>query len=236
MQIRYISTVFIPLATLFSFDAVAADLPLRSSPSPLFNSAPRAYSWTGLYTGLNAGYGKTNNPDHVVETTGLTFKQDHSSGFVGGAQIGYNYQIGGFVAGLETDLQYAAIGNKDAYFNTVYFPDNSDGYFGTIRARAGFAIDRTLIYATGGFAYGSVGGEKLTTYLPGTAQNTETNWGWALGGGIEYSITNNISARLSGLYVNLDTGSNYLVGTIPVSRSDTEFSVISTGLNYKFGN
>src|SRR5919112_1764707 len=77
-----------------------------------------------------------------------------SGGFVGGAQAGYNYQFGMFVGGLETDLQYAAVGNKGASYGTTYYPGDSDGFFGTIRARAGVALDRALVYGTGGFAYG----------------------------------------------------------------------------------
>ena len=113
---------------------------------------------------------------------------DPGGGFVGGAQAGYNYQFGMFVAGAETDLQYAAVGNKGASYGTIYYPGESDGFFGTIRARAGVAFDRALVYGTGGFAYGGgsnpVNASIYTGTLPGTFRT-----GWTAGGGVEYAVT-----------------------------------------------
>ena len=71
------------------------------------------------------------------------------------------------------------------------------GYFGTVRARLGYAIDRTLIYITGGLAYGGLNTNPLTG-------NTTSNVGWTIGGGVEYAFTNNWTAKIEGLYV--DTG------------------------------
>jgi outer membrane immunogenic protein len=220
---------------LTAYSANAADLPYRGTPaSPLFSPAP-AFSWTGLYTGLNAGYGWSDSVTHRLDPDNDVIEFDRSGGFVGGGQIGYNFQIGKSVLGVETDLQYAAIGNKSGLFGTAYFPDNSDGYFGTVRARLGFAVDRTLVYGTGGIAYGDIGGNKAYDVALDNPRSTDPNWGWTLGGGIEYSITNNITARLDGLYVNLDTRETYEVGTGTITSPSTEFGVIRTGLSYKFG-
>jgi outer membrane immunogenic protein len=211
--------------------AHAADLPGRYSPAPAYNALP-VFTWTGFYAGLNAGYGWNVGDSRYYDPAFKDGKR--SGGFVGGAQAGYNYQFGMFVGGLETDLQYAAVGNKGASYGTIYYPGDSDGFFGTIRARAGVAFDRALVFGTGGFAYGDIGGNRGYDPLLGYHSGDEINWGWTLGGGVEYAITNNFTAKVEGLYVNLDTKDNYnLGGRVNVDR-DAEFGVLRAGVNYKF--
>jgi outer membrane immunogenic protein len=211
--------------------AHAADLPGRYSPAPAYNALP-VFTWTGFYAGLNAGYGWNVGDSRYYDPAFRNGKR--SGGFVGGAQAGYNYQFGMFVGGLETDLQYAAVGNKGASYGTTYYPGDSDGFFGTIRARAGVAVDRALVYGTGGFAYGDIGGNRGYDTLLGYHSGDEINWGWTLGGGVEYAITNNFTAKVEGLYVDLDTKDNYtLGGRVNVDR-DAEFGVLRAGVNYKF--
>ena len=211
--------------------AHAADLPGRYSPAPAYNALP-VFTWTGFYAGLNAGYGWNVGDSRYYDPAFRNGKR--SGGFVGGAQAGYNYQFGMFVGGLETDLQYAAVGNKGASYGTTYYPGDSDGFFGTIRARTGVAVDRALVYGTGGFAYGDIGGNRGYDTLLGYHSGDEINWGWTLGGGVEYAITNNFTAKVEGLYVDLDTKDNYtLGGRVNVDR-DAEFGVLRAGVNYKF--
>ena len=213
--------------------AHAADLPGRYSPAPAYNALP-VFTWTGFYAGLNAGYGWNVGDSRFYDPAFGTVRGRRSGGFVGGAQAGYNYQFGMFVGGLETDLQYAAVGNKGASYGTTYYPGDSDGFFGTIRARAGVAFDRALVYGTGGFAYGDIGGNRGYDTLLGYHSGDEINWGWTLGGGVEYAITNNFTAKVEGLYVDLDTKDNYtLGGRVNVDR-DAEFGVLRAGVNYKF--
>jgi outer membrane immunogenic protein len=211
--------------------AHAADLPGRYSPAPAYNALP-VFTWTGFYAGLNAGYGWNVGDSRYYDPAFRNGKR--SGGFIGGAQAGYNYQFGMFVGGLETDLQYAAVGNKGASYGTTYYPGDSDGFFGTIRARGGVAFDRALVYGTGGFAYGDIGGNRGYDPLLGYHSGDEVNWGWTLGGGVEYAITNNFTAKVEGLYVDLDTKDNYtLGGRVNVDR-DAEFGVLRAGVNYKF--
>jgi outer membrane immunogenic protein len=218
--------------------ASAADLPARTAPvAPIIAAVP-VFTWTGFYVGVNAGYGWNSGDSQYVDPAfGYTANGDDDGGFIGGAQVGYNYQIGSFVLGVETDLQYANVGNKNAgYYAGYYGSDDSDGYFGTVRARAGVAFDRALIYVTGGLAYGDLGnnnyyGLNTTDYYYGGGGD-DSNWGWTLGGGVEYAFTNNLTAKVEGLYVNLDTknsGGLYYTG-----NGDTEFGVVRAGLNYKF--
>jgi outer membrane immunogenic protein len=193
--------------------AMAADLPSRRAPAPIIAAVP-VFTWTGFYVGVNAGYGWNSNDSITVG--GVRFDLDDEGGFVGGAQAGYNYQIGSFVVGLEGDIQYADFGGDDRFdFDGDGIADddfNNSDWFGTVRARAGVAFDRALIYATGGFAF------------------ADDATGWTVGGGLEYAFTNNLSAKIEGLYVNLDQDDNFLG-----IDNDAEFGVVRAGLNFRFG-
>ncbi len=200
--------------------ASAADLPRRAAPPPVFTPVP-VFTWTGFYAGFNAGYGfdasSSRGPTVVgvpagaglfaagnTATSGvLAFSnRNNNEGFVGGGQIGYNYQFtpgSGFVVGVEADAQYADFGRQRNRFafaapgastivpgTLVYNPNGLSGldYFGTVRGRLGYAFDRTLVYGTGGFAYGSGGGRQFGT---GVSSN-DFQTGYAVGGGIEYAL------------------------------------------------
>ena len=225
----------------FAAAAQAADLPSRYAPAPVIAAVP-VFTWTGFYLGVNAGYGwNTNDNDTIVDPVfGVVSRGGEDGGFVGGGQIGYNYQIGQFVVGLETDIQYADLGGgRSTFGQPAFLGDSNDGnWFGTVRARAGFAFDRALIYATGGFAYGDIGaGSSVVVDANGNVfagSSNNTNTGWTLGGGVEYAFTNNLTAKVEGLYVNLDT-ENDNFGAF-ANNTETEFGVVRAGLNYKFSS
>ena len=273
--------------------ALAADLPRRAAPPPVFAPVP-VFTWTGFYAGFNAGYGfgtSDNRSSTVLAVPGaynvfanagpqvIAFAGERSAdGFVGGGQIGYNYQFtpgSGIVVGVEADAQYVDFGrDRNRFIATsplragaaVFNPNGltSLDYFGTVRGRLGYAFDRTLVYATGGFAYGSGGGRDFG--LPNFTRD-EFQTGWTVGGGIEYALPTDsflnffkssaVTLKVEGLYVNLDQGNRnnglFAVGAtgIPVAttsvgvtqvagpvnlRRDTEFAVVRAGLNYKFGS
>ncbi len=205
--------ILLASVALFGFAgaASAADLPVRSAPpAPIVAAAP-IFTWTGFYVGVNAGYGWSNDDFDAIDAADV----DDDGGFVGGAQVGYNYQIGSFVVGLEGDIQYADFGadgtfdlDGDGAFTDDF--DSSD-WFGTVRARAGVAFGQALIYATGGFAF------------------ADDATGWTVGGGLEYAFTNNLSAKIEGLYVNLEEDD------IPGIDYEADFGVVRAGLNFRFG-
>jgi outer membrane immunogenic protein len=198
--------------------ASAADLPSRRAPAPVVAAVP-VFTWTGFYAGVNAGFG-FNNSNSVVLADGTVIDVidgDDDVNFVGGAQIGFNYQMGAFVVGLEGDLQWADFGDRRYDLGAAgVFEDDSDDWFGTVRARAGVAFDRALVYATGGFAF------------------ADDRNGWVVGGGIEYAFTNNLTAKIEGLYVNLEDR-DYTFNGVTFSTEEQDFGVIRAGLNYKFG-
>jgi outer membrane immunogenic protein len=249
--------------------ASAADLPLRAAPpAPIIAAAP-VFTWTGFYAGVNAGWGwQDNGTDSVFVPAGtfgpgtaggtITFDEDDGDGFVGGGQIGYNYQIGSFVVGLEADLQWADLGGSNgtatadfplpAGFVTAGTAGGID-WFGTVRARAGVAFGQALIYATGGFAYGGADDDDDDF---GLVNDDDVRTGWVVGGGVEWALPVNwfgssaVTFGVEGLWVNLDEDDEdrTFIGTTaagdPVfvaggEDNDNEFFVARAKLNFKFG-
>ncbi|HZY66957.1 MAG TPA: outer membrane beta-barrel protein, partial [Devosia sp.] len=188
-------------------EASAADLPRRAAP-PL-PPAPPVFTWTGFYVGANAGYGfRGGSSTYTDATYGTVTESGGKGGFVGGGQIGYNYQLtpgSGWVLGAEADFQGTTFGRQgDGTIGTTpyYGVAPSLDWFGTVRGRLGYAFDRWLVYGTGGFAYGGGSASPYATSYPYTLPDT-TRLGYAVGGGVEYALTEHISVKVEGLYVDL---------------------------------
>jgi len=225
--------------------AAAADLPRKSAaPAPYVPAHP-AFTWTGFYVGLNAGYGfsHTDNADYagnagyaaLAPAVPLQYKLGRD-GFVGGGQVGYNQQFGAFVAGLETDIQYTDFRKRAS--DALGTARAEQNYLGTVRGRLGYAgFDRTLLYVTGGLAYGDTKLSTTVNALPAFASKNDTNVGYALGAGVEYAFTNNITGKLEYLYTNLgDTKVTVAdgAGNAAVLKAKNEASIVRVGVNYKF--
>jgi outer membrane immunogenic protein len=257
--------------TALTAAATAADLPRRAAP-PIFTPVP-VFTWTGFYAGFNAGYGfdASNNGNATVvnlpAASGLfrnaantafvpgqvAFSNGSSNdGFVGGGQIGYNYQFtpgSGLVVGIEADAQYVDFGRNRNRFAFATLPAggfvtpgslvfNPNGqasldFFGTVRGRIGYAFDRVLFYGTGGFAYGAGGGRQFG--LPNGSRD-DFRTGWTAGGGVEYALPTDsflnffrssaVTLKVEGLYVNLENN-NRLNGAFAVLPNG---NVLNTGL------
>ncbi|GGH19009.1 membrane protein [Alsobacter metallidurans] len=208
------------------------------------------FTWTGFYIGLNAGgaFAKNQSTTFVNTVTGVTTSTSNgdTSGFIGGVQAGYNWQFGQIVAGVEADIDYADIGRNHRNVGVVYVDafgnpvgvgrSNSNNVFGTVRGRIGYAVDRALIYVTGGLAYAGFGGNDFFR------RNSDVKAGWTLGGGVEYAFTPNWTAKIEGLYVNIDRGNHNNTEVfngagdrvIVSTRKNNDAGVVRVGLNYKF--
>jgi outer membrane immunogenic protein len=195
--------------------ATAADI---YAPPPvaevIYTPAP-AFSWTGGYVGGLLGY---EWGDAHVRKGGPSLDPD---GWMGGIYGGYNFQTSNvFVVGLETDFTFSGAGDKVNGFSV----DNN--WNGTLRARAGIAIDRFLMYGTGGLAVGNI-----SVDVPGGKTDTGTHAGWTVGAGIEAAFTNNIIGRLEYRYTDYGTNS---YDTKPKSKVDFNSSQVMVGVGYKF--
>jgi outer membrane immunogenic protein len=191
---------------LASGAALAADLP--RSPAPYYNAPASLYNWSGVYAGLNLGYGWGK-----VTNTGA-----NPSGLLGGGQVGVNWQSGQIVYGAETDLQ--ASGANDTFAGYKF----SNPWFGTLRGRVGYAFNNFLIYGTLGLAYGDLKGEF------GGAAETHIMAGWTGGVGAEYGFTPNWSAKVEYLYIDLADRGFSITGMDNGYRSN----MLRLGVNYHF--
>jgi outer membrane immunogenic protein len=159
--------------------------------------------------------------------------------------LGYNWQSGRIVYGLETDLSYAkvtgsTIGTDPASGNcaTAAAPhcESTIGVLGTLRARIGYTWDRLLPYLTGGLAYAKLDGLEGVTGTGGSG----SSWvaGWTIGAGLEADLARQWSAKIEYLYVDLGNPNVFddvFVGvTVPQSLRTTA-SIVRLGINYRFG-
>lgn len=182
------------------------------------------FNWGGWYAGLNLGGGFTD-----------------VSGVVFGGQIGYNWQFGQWVFGVETDIQWSGQDSDSVISGSgVSLADKHElEWFGTFRGRVGWAgWDRWLPYITGGLAYGNRHSSGAATgALTGVYSADETSVGWAFGVGIDYAITPAWTARLEYLHISLDdfTTTYALTGgsaTVAYGRLDND--IVRGALNYRF--
>jgi outer membrane immunogenic protein len=220
---------------------------LAETSFPRFAQA-QAYNWSGLYVGMQAGFAE---PKDVVtyggSSTGAPFNDPNEKivhrehGFTGGAQAGYNHQLGWFVPGFEMDLGYLRFnGSRPSPFpneNTVAV--STGGLFGTVTGRLGVAIDRALLYAKGGFAYADLdlGVTDKVAPLTTDATSRTTRIGWTIGGGIEYGISQKWTIKTEYQFVDLgrqDVSAVASDGIADTWRHDVSAHVVKVGLNYKF--
>ncbi|MGE3245918.1 MAG: outer membrane protein [Beijerinckiaceae bacterium] len=216
------------LASLVALQgAVAADLPSNRAPySPEPMSAPaRGYVWTGFYAGVNAGYSWGSFHNGSANLLGKP------SGAAIGGQIGYNHQMSNFVIGVEGDIAWNGGRSKKVFPGPVYTNGSLD-WSGSLRARAGFAADRALVYATGGYGFAQVKGTVNDTVIPAVFNASSVRHGWTGGLGIEYAFTNNISAKAEYLYASY--GSKTIFALPYLTGSGVTTSTVRAGVNYHF--
>jgi outer membrane immunogenic protein len=242
---------------LASQTSFAADLPSLKSP-PVY-AAP-IFTWTGFHIGFNDGYGggvldaNAGVASPIFGVVGATQTSNRASGFAVGGQFGYDYQFSNnFVLGVETDAQWARI--KASHQATslastglagFYHADIDNGleWFGTTRARLGYSFGRLLPYITGGVAYGQIeaGGTQIVLGSVFYGSRRDTKVGWIAGGGLDYALTDQLSARFEYSYLELPGVSGPVVGLTPIGPMVGRFStapfgahIIRTGFNWRFG-
>jgi len=191
----------------WTIQAKAADLYGSRAPYTV-NQPLNAYSWAGPYIGGNVGYAWGSVDNNWTKP----------SGFVGGVQAGYNWQQGHWVFGLEGDIQ--ATGANDTFAPWKF----SNPWFGTVRGRGGYAFNNILVYGTVGLAFGEL---RANTF---GLTESHTNVGWTAGVGAEVGLTQNWSAKVEYLYVDL-ANSNFAITGMSNGYS---FGTFRAGVNYRF--
>jgi outer membrane immunogenic protein len=197
------------IAAVWAASARAADLNYGSRAPYTVNQPLNGYSWAGPYLGGNLGYGwgtVDNNPTRP-------------SGFAGGVQAGYNWQTGPWVFGVEGDIQ--ATGADDTFAPWKF----SNPWFGTVRGRAGYAVNNILFYGTAGVAFGELRGLTF-----GGISESHNNAGWTGGVGAEFGLAQKWSAKIEYLYVDLADSQFVVTGT----QNGYRFGLVRAGVNYHF--
>ncbi len=192
--------------------ASAADLPRRNTAPTAYVAPVPVFTWTGLYAGVNAGYSWGSQKGAADATYGSL------DGAQVGGTIGYNYQMGQIVLGVEGDDAWnQARGSKAGAIS-------KSTNVATARGRIGYAVDRVLLFTTAGYAGGAV------DRTVGGASASDWHNGYALGGGMEYAFTSNVSAKAEYLYTDLTSKSE----TAVPSRAGLTANTVRMGVNYRF--
>jgi outer membrane immunogenic protein len=244
----------------FASDLLPAPMPVKV---PVYQPVELFAGW---YVGINAGYGWGSDKigvsgadprsqaavDALAALGGLpTSFSPGPGGPLVGAQLGYNFQYGKFLAGIETDIDWANVqgsstwridpGNRSLPSSSFVNLTDKLTWLGTTRARVGFTItDSWLVYGTGGLAYGGVETDANFKFAPVQvdANNSATQLGWAAGAGTEYALTTHLLARVEWLHYDLGTATwNVPVAKTPftgVISTRTDGDIVRGGLSYRF--
>ena len=201
----------------------AADL-ARPVPQPYYQApvAAQLYNWTGFYIGINGGgaFGRS-----AWDPTGHF---NMSGGIVGGT-VGYNYQFGQAVVGVEGDIDWAGISGTTNNLCPLGCK-TSDSWLSTVRGRLGYAADRFMPFVTGGAAFGNI---QATT--PGFIGASSSQVGLTVGAGLEFAIAGNWTAKAEYLYVDLGKFTCGLsCGVLPTNNVSFTTNLVRAGVNYRF--
>jgi outer membrane immunogenic protein len=260
-QLKKLALITTAVTLLFTGAASAADLaarPYTKAPAPI----AAVYSWTGFYIGVNGGYGWNDSQDvavsgsplitaaQVAGTVPLALRGLKPEGGLAGGTVGYNWQFGRGVAGIEADFDWADISDS-RFFDAPGVRTSASqtiDFFGTVRGRlGGLATDQLLLFVTGGLAYANVKSDANIDEFAGAGRQfrataDELRYGWTVGAGAEWKFAPNWS--LKGEYLYYDLGNYTIRGnqTNPVNgidfatyRFSTRGSIARAGINYQFG-
>jgi len=197
--------------------ASAADIPRRQAAppaaAPVYVADP-VYNWTGFYLGVAGGGG--------WGTSNFNGADYHQSGGIVSGTLGYNFQVGQTVFGVEGDMGYSNIRGSGGCGVTTC--DTANKWLGTVRGRLGYAMGNYMPYVTGGWAFG-----KVDTQITGVGNASDTRSGWTVGGGVEAALAGPWTAKVEYLHVDLGRG-----GTVAGTDASFRANIVRAGLNYRF--
>ncbi|MER8571497.1 porin family protein [Mesorhizobium sp. M1338] len=219
-RLTFASTGYLVLMCGSAFAAdIGADVPM---------TAP-GFDWTGYYAGLQAGYGWGQSDISGTEGAPFSITPDIDGGFVGGHVAGL-WQFDQAVLGAEAELNYSSIdGTTESGLGSTFGTDIK--WFGSVNAKAGYAVDRLLVYGIGGVAFAGI----ETSQVAGPAfASTRTNIGWTLGAGVDYALTDKFVVGAQ--YRYYDFGSEHYDVAEPFNDRDQDVKLNTVGINlsYKF--
>ena len=218
---------------------MAADMPVpQAAPVPPPVYFPGYYNWSGIYLGVNGGYGfgQSNWTNASVSTGSF-----NTNGFLVGGTLGANYQTGSYLVGFEGDIDWSSVQGSSSAAACVALGaaagttcQTKSPWLGTARARVGYAFDRLLVFGTGG---GAFSGLQAILNPGGSISPGPSQLGWTAGSGVEYAFTDAVSAKVEYLFVNLGTvACPIATGCGPFALHSFTFteSLVRAGVNYRF--
>jgi outer membrane immunogenic protein len=215
------------LAVLTTMTAAnAADLPRRHRmPVKAPAYVEPAYNWSGFYAGINGGYG-FGRSEWSAATGASTF--DTSGGLAGGT-VGYNYQMGPWVLGLEGDVDWSDMKGSTTAVPCTTSCETRNSWLATARGRLGYAVGRFLPFVTAGGAFGDV--KATPTAFAG---ERDSKAGWTVGGGVEVALTGPWSAKVEYLYADLGKSTCAAGNCALPANVDLTSNIVRAGINYRF--
>jgi outer membrane immunogenic protein len=230
--------------------AFAAERPVPAyAPPP---PPPPAYTWNGCYVGASAGT-SSGNSQHFRNSDGAPITESFDlSGFIGGGQLGCNWQWGAWVFGIEGDGSAVNKSGQGIELqpiprpNTLWISETQERWFVTARGRLGLTNfwwfgDKTLLYVTGGGAWAKIDASEWLTTTPQSTGHQESNTrsGWTVGGGIEYALGYGWSVKSEFLYADFGTFTTFTsppFGAMGIQPRDVKVKdyIWRAGMNYKF--
>jgi outer membrane immunogenic protein len=216
--------------------ALAADLPVKAKAPP----PPPITPWAGFYIGGTAGGGWATSSQ--TDIFGVSTKDYHQSGFLGGGTIGYNWQIQNLVWGAEADISWSHVngsatlpGTCGAGNGSVCFTNMQ--WFTTERGRMGWAMDNWLVYGTVGVIGANIKSGQISCATPlvgaQASCGTITEWSAVGGAGVEVMFAPHWSGKLEYLYTSFGSKQAYTV-FVPVLTKEANVSILRAGINYHF--
>ncbi len=259
--------------------SIVASSMARAADFPTYQKAPSAaeavYNWSGFHIGGNVGYGFSEQSNAIAGANAIggmvvqsgavpSSIKTEPRGFVGGVQIGYDKQFASWVLGVEADFNGSNVNGRDGRVvdlsqligQPLSLTTNASSkldWYGTVRGKVGFTpINRVLLFATGGLAYGKItDNTSISLVGPGapgglngsTAGGISSNkLGYVVGGGVEYAAMQNMTFFTKYEYLNFGSHTEAMTATVmntPVaftSKHTDEFHTVKVGVNWKFGS
>ncbi|WP_119390467.1 outer membrane protein [Taklimakanibacter lacteus] len=209
---------------------------ISSAQAADFVEEPAVYDWSGPYIGAHFGYGGVGTDGEFDRDADVNndLSDFDAEGILGGAQLGWNWQSGDWVFGIEGDI--SAVDWDSSAEDQIFAPGEVTleiDFLATIRGRVGWAMDNTLLYVTGGVAF--LEGEFEDTEEGGSADVSAT--GGAIGGGLEWGMTENLSIKAEGLYLFFDDDTS--LADLPTGASTDSLEIedgyiVRLGANLRF--
>ncbi|MBH0236953.1 porin family protein [Methylobrevis sp. L22] len=190
------------------------------------------YDWSGVYLGVQGGYGFGDSRIDDNGITGLDASLDTDGWFAGGI-VGYQYQWNSVVFGIEGEFNWSDF-NETAEVQPGNFVGNEVDWFASVNGKLGYALDRILIYGTAGVAFADISTNQRTPGLGASFSQSENYTGWTVGAGIDYAATENIIVGLQYRYYDFGSADYSAVAPFTPRDQDLDVHTISAHLTYKF--